>query len=68
MATVRTCVDGLALSPNSRYLLGGVLAVFAAITYYMDQLVPEEKEEPLETVFDRRAKEGTLGQIPQRPS
>jgi hypothetical protein len=56
------------LSPNSRYLLGGVLAVFAGITYYMDQLVPEEKEEPLETVFDRRAKEGTLGQILQRPS
>jgi len=44
------------------------LAVFAAITYYMDQLVPEEKEEPIETIIDRRAKEGALGQIPQRPS
>jgi hypothetical protein len=68
IVAAKAYADGVALSPNSRYLLGGVLAVFAGITYYMDQLVPEEKEEPLETVFDRRAKEGTLGQILQRPS
>ena len=42
--------------------------MFAGITYFMDQLVPEEKEERIETVFDRRAKEGSLGAVPQRPS
>lgn len=57
--------DTIALSPNGKVALGIVFFVFAGITYTMQYMIPEEQEEAVETVFERKAREA-LGAGAQR--